>query len=165
MTNISKESKIKPSDYKKISELAFGGIPIDWEWAIETEIYKKTENNLKNMKPEIEFNEFLDLSSKLEVTMGKIVEAERVPKSDKLIELKVLMGENEHITVVTNIGDKIKTEDGIENYLIGRNFYFVTNLKPVKIMGIESKAMILIPTNENLDHDFSYEISPGTKLI
>jgi methionine--tRNA ligase beta chain len=162
MTNTSSEKKIKPSDYKRVAELAFGGIPTDWDWAIGTEVYKKTEVNLKNnMKPEIDFNEFLEISNKLEVTLGRITEVERVPKSDKLLKLQVSLGENEPVTVVTNIGDKVS----IPNYLVGRQFYFVTNLKPAKIMGIESKAMILVPLNKNSDIDFSLELLPGTKLI
>lgn len=36
----------KPNNYKKVCILAFGCIPIDWVWAIETEIYKKIEKNL-----------------------------------------------------------------------------------------------------------------------
>jgi len=162
MTDTSKK-KIKPSNYKMIAELAFGGIPTDWEWAIETEVYKKNSEKLidNKMKPEIEFPQFLEIADKLEITLGRITEVERVPKSDKLLKMSVLLGGDEPVTVLTNIGGDVK----IPNYLVGRQFYFVTNLKPAKIMGIESRAMILVPTKQNGEMDFGFELSPGAKLI
>lgn len=162
MTDTSKK-KIKPSNYKIVAELSFGGVPTDWEWAIETEIYKKNSEKIieNKMKPEIEFPQFLEIADKLEIKMGRITEVERVPKSDKLLKMSVLLGGDEPITVVTNIGGNIEST----SHIMGRSFYFVTNLKPTKIMGIESRAMILIPTKENGELDFGFEPSPGAKLI
>lgn len=97
--------------------------------------------NILNMKDKIEFSEFLDISSKLEIKPGTIKTVTDVTKSDKLIKLEVDFGEDQFRTVVTNIKPTLG-----ENYvdmLTGKTVLFVTNLKPVKMMGIESTAMIM----------------------
>jgi methionine--tRNA ligase beta chain len=97
--------------------------------------------NILNMKDKIEFSEFLDISSKLEIKPGTITSVTDVPKSDKLIKLEVDFGEDTLRTVVTNIKPTLG-----ENYidmLSGKTVLFVTNLKPVKMMGVESTAMII----------------------
>ena len=97
--------------------------------------------NILNMKDKIEFSEFLDISSKLEIKPGTIKTVTDVPKSDKLIKLEVDFGEDQFRTVVTNIKPTLG-----ENYvdmLTDKTVLFVTNLKPVKMMGIESTAMIM----------------------
>jgi methionine--tRNA ligase beta chain len=97
--------------------------------------------NILNMKDKIEFSEFLDISSKLEIKPGTITNVTDVPKSDKLIKLEVDFGEDTLRTVVTNIKPTLG-----ENYvdmLTGKTVLFVTNLKPVKMMGVESTAMIM----------------------
>ncbi len=85
------------------------------------------------MKDFIEFSEFLEIGKKIEIRIGKVLNSENVIKSKKLIKLEVDFG-TEIRTVVTNL---------INIPLVGQKFAFVTNLKPVKIMGIESTAMIL----------------------
>lgn len=94
------------------------------------------------MKDQIGFEEFLEIEKKLEIKWGRICNAERVPKSTKMLKLEVLFSagtENpETRTVMTNIGDKVEPES-----LMWLTFPFVTNLKPVKIMGVESTAMIM----------------------
>jgi methionyl-tRNA synthetase len=93
------------------------------------------------MKDKIEFAEFLDIQSKLEIKVGEIKTITDVPKSDKLIKLEVDFGEDQFRTVVTNIKPSLG-EDYVST-LTGRRLLFVTNLKPVKMMGIESTAMIM----------------------
>lgn len=93
------------------------------------------------MKDKISFIEFLEIEKKLEITYGVVTKAERVPKSKKLLKLNVYFGPEDQRDVVTNIGDKIEPER-----LIEKKFYFITNLEPVKMMGIESHAMIMLPT-------------------
>jgi methionyl-tRNA synthetase len=94
------------------------------------------------MKELIEFNEFLEISKKLEIKTGQITHVEEVPKSDKLIKLTVDFGEETKRTVVTNIKplliSNLNTFD-----ITGHKMLFITNLKPVKMMGIESTAMIM----------------------
>ena len=96
------------------------------------------ESKLNKLKDKIEFSEFLELEKKLEIQVGTVLSVEDVPKSNKLLKLTVQFG-SEQRTVVTNIKPHLTDPRGLEN----RNFLFITNLKPVVMMGIESTAMIL----------------------
>ena len=111
------------------------------------------------MKKEIDIIEYVEIEKSLEITLGSITKAERIPKSKKMLNLSVNFG-NEDRSVVTNIGDKIEPD-----LLVGRQFPFITNLKPVTIMGIESLAMIMVPTNVDGTPDFSPTPLAGAKLI
>jgi methionyl-tRNA synthetase len=91
------------------------------------------------MKDLIEFSEFLEIEKKLEIKVGKITIVEEVPKSTKLLKMMVDFG-TETRQVVTNIKPKLSFEC---SELVGMQFAFITNLKPVSIMGIESTAMIM----------------------
>jgi len=121
--------------------------------------------NILNMKDKIEFSEFLDISSKLEIKPGTITSVTDVPKSDKLIKLEVDFGEDTLRTVVTNIKPTLG-----ENYvdmLTGKTVLFVTNLKPVKMMGIESTAMIM-PGFYDVDGNVTLSIissKPGLSIL
>jgi methionyl-tRNA synthetase len=90
------------------------------------------------MKQKIDFAEFLEIASKLEIKAGLIESVVEVPKSTKLLQMQVNFGDGDIRTVVTNI--KSKLEDWTQ--LKGITSYFVTNLKPAKMMGIESQASI-----------------------
>ncbi|HEX55112.1 MAG: methionine--tRNA ligase subunit beta [Candidatus Altiarchaeales archaeon] len=81
----------------------------------------------------ISFDEF----KRVEIRIGRIVSAERIKGSEKLIRLNVDVG-NENRELVAGIGDVYKPEE-----LIGRQIPVVTNLKPKRIWGILSKGMIL----------------------
>lgn len=89
------------------------------------------------MKAKLEFKEFIDIESKLEIQVGMILSIEDVPKSNKLYKLEVDFGEEKR-TVVTNIKNIVESDK-----LLNNSFLFVTNLLPTTIMGIESTAMIL----------------------
>lgn len=92
------------------------------------------------MKEKIEFSEFIEIEKKLEIKTGTVISVEDVPKSSKLIKLEVNFGEETRV-VVTNI--KPLLGESYKDRLINSSFLFITNLKPTKIMGIESDAMIL----------------------
>ena len=119
--------------------------------------------NILNMKDKIEFSEFLDASSKLEIKTGKIISVTDVPKSDKLIKLEVDFGEDTPRVVVTNI--KPSLGEHYVDKLEGYSFLFITNLKPVKMMGIESQAMIMPGELENGTPVFVVNAKPGTKIL
>ncbi len=74
---------------------------------------------------------------KVQLKVAKILEAERVPKSSKLLKLQVDIG-TEQRQIVAGIGKKYAPED-----LVGKTIVVVANLKPVKLMGIESQGMVL----------------------
>ena len=77
--------------------------------------------------------------AKAELRIGKVVSAERVKKSDKLLCLQVDTGGMRQI--VAGIGKTYAPED-----LIGRKIVVVTNLQPAKLMGVESQGMLLAAT-------------------
>jgi len=93
----------------------------------------------ETIKEQIDFNDFLEIEKKLEIKCGRITSVEDVPKSEKLIKLTVDFNNGDIRTVVTNIKPRLANT----SYLVGQGSFFVTNLKPVKMMGIESQAMIL----------------------
>jgi methionyl-tRNA synthetase len=74
---------------------------------------------------------------KLEIRAARIVAAERVPKSRKLMKLDVDLG-GEHRTLVAGIAEAYDPEA-----LVGRIVAIVVNLKPATLMGIQSNGMIL----------------------
>jgi methionyl-tRNA synthetase len=105
----------------------------------------------------INFEQYTEIASKLEITLGKILSVERVPKSNKMLKLTVEFKEGSTGTVMTNIGDKVNPED-LESCI----YPFITNLAPVKIMGIESIAMIMVPT---IDGEIDIKGNTGSRLM
>ncbi|MBP1772061.1 MAG: metG2 [Holophagaceae bacterium] len=87
--------------------------------------------------PELRETVDADTFFKVDLRVGKILEAERVPKSDKLIKMKVDIG-LEQRTIVGGIGKAYEPAD-----LLGRLVVVVANLAPRKLMGIESHGMLL----------------------
>jgi methionyl-tRNA synthetase len=79
---------------------------------------------------------------KVELRVAKVLEAEAVPKSKKLIKLKVDAG-TEHRTIVAGIAEAYQPDQ-----LVGRTIVIVANLKPAKLMGIESNGMVLAASPE-----------------
>jgi methionyl-tRNA synthetase len=80
--------------------------------------------------------------AKVQLKIGKVLQAERVPKSNKLIKLQVDTGEQRQI--VAGIGHAYAPED-----LAGKRVAVVTNLKPAKLMGVESQGMLLAATDSD----------------
>ena len=82
----------------------------------------------------------IDDLSKVELTVGKVIIAERIEGSNKLIKLQVDTGEMRQL--VTGIGKTYVPED-----LTGKRIVVVTNLQPTKLMGVESQGMLLAVTD------------------
>jgi len=89
---------------------------------------------MQPLKDEIVYDDF----AKLDLRVGKILQAEKVEKADKLLKLEVDLG-FEKRTVVSGIALHYKPED-----IIGKQVIVVANLAPRKMRGIESKGMILM---------------------
>ncbi len=85
-------------------------------------------------KPEISYEEF----SKMDIRTGTVLEAEVVPKTQKLLKLKIDTGVDQR-TVVSGIAEYFKPDE-----VIGRQVAILINLAPRKIRGIESHGMILM---------------------
>jgi methionyl-tRNA synthetase len=79
---------------------------------------------------------------KIKLKVGKVLQAERVKGSKKLIKLIVDIGEERQI--VAGIGEQYSPEE-----LIGRSIVVLSNLKPAKLMGVESQGMLLAATGED----------------
>ena len=86
----------------------------------------------------IAFDEFM----KVELRVARILAAESVPKSKKLLKLQVDLG-TEQRTIVAGIAEAYAPET-----LVGRTIVVVANLKPAKLMGIESNGMVLAASTE-----------------
>jgi len=84
------------------------------------------------IKPEVSYEDF----EKIDLRVARILAAEPVPKSAKLLKLKIDIGEER--TVVAGIAKDYKPEQ-----LVGKSIVIVANLKPAKLMGIESRGMLL----------------------
>lgn len=104
-----------------------------------------------NLKPEIDYEEF----AKVDLRVGKILEAEAVPKSNKLIRLKVDIGEER--TIVAGIANDYTPAD-----LIGKKVVIVANLKPAKLMGVESYGMLLATDTDSGLTILTFDREPET---
>ena len=111
--------------------------------AIEAQVQKllatkkaNEENNtaVNPAKDNIEFDDF----ARLDIRVGTIIEAEKVPKTKKLLKLKIDTGIDKR-TVVSGISEYYKPED-----IIGQKVSILVNLQPRKLRGIESEGMILM---------------------
>ncbi len=87
------------------------------------------------MKPKITIDEF----SKIEVQIGTVMSAERVPETDKLLRLMVNFNEETGPRqIVSGIAKYVSEPET----LVGRQLAFVTNLEPRVIKGLESNGML-----------------------
>jgi methionine--tRNA ligase beta chain len=98
--------------------------------------------------------------AKVQLRVGKIVAAERVEKSEKLVKLKVDIG-TETRQVVAGIGKSYTPEQ-----LLDKSIVIVANLKPAKLMGVESQGMLLAASAGDMLSVVTpdREIKPGAKV-
>ncbi|RLG58631.1 methionine--tRNA ligase subunit beta [Candidatus Geothermarchaeota archaeon] len=85
----------------------------------------------------------LEEFKKIVMRIGTVVEAEEIPKSRTLIKMKVDFGNGEIKQAVAGLKGYYFPDE-----LIGKQFVFVTNLKPAKLMGEISEVMILAAVGE-----------------
>jgi len=97
---------------------------------------------------------------KVVLRVGKVLTAERVPKSTKLLKLLVDIGTEER-QVIAGIGTKYAPED-----LVGKRVVIVANLKPAKLMGVESQGMVLAAGDEEVSALLTTleDVAPGSKI-
>ncbi|AAM23414.1 methionyl-tRNA synthetase [Caldanaerobacter subterraneus subsp. tengcongensis MB4] len=130
---------LKEGTRVKRGEILFPRIDVEKELA---SLEKKTEEKTKETKEEkIDYITIEDFS-KVQLRVAEILEAEKVEGSDKLIKMKLKVGE-EIRQIVGGIGKYYSPEE-----LIGKKIIIVYNLQPRKLMGIESQGMLLAATNE-----------------
>jgi methionyl-tRNA synthetase len=97
--------------------------------------------------------------ARLDLRVAKVLFAENVPKTDKLLKLVLELG-GEQRTVISGIAQAYKPED-----LSGRTVLYLANLKPAKIRGVVSQGMILAAGSDPLSLAcFDRDVLPGTKV-
>ncbi len=125
---------------------------------IEKQIEKLGGNESKSKTENlISYDDFM----KTQLKVAEVISAEKIEKSKKLLKLKVKLNSEER-QLVAGIAESYKPED-----LIGKKVVIVANLKSAKIMGVESRGMILAAEKENgelqiLSVDNS--VSSGTRV-
>lgn len=103
----------------------------------------------------------IDDFKKLDIRIGKIISAEKIEWSEKLLKLQISIGDSE-IQVLSGIYPKYKPED-----MIGKLVPVLVNLAPRKIKDLESQGMMLAAGEDNeiaLLHP-NIEINPGSKVL
>ena len=120
---------------------------------------KMMVDGVADLAPEITIDDFI----KVDLRVGIIVSAEAVPKADKLLHLKIDIGETKGPrTIVAGIALAYKPEQ-----LIGRKVAIVANLAPRKLRGIESQGMIVAASLEGGSPalvSFLEEVPVGARL-
>lgn len=126
--NLSAGHKLNPAEilFQKIEDSV-----------IESKMSGLMNCNAEEAKPEpvemITYDDFM----KTQLKVAKVIEAEKVPKSDKLLKLKVDLGKEQR-QIIAGIAKSFSPED-----ILGKKVIVVANLKPAKLMGLESQGMIL----------------------
>ena len=120
----------------------------------EREELEKAENAKKvtAQKEECSFDDF----GKMDIRTATVLEAERVPKTDKLLKLTIDTGMDKRV-IVSGIAEYYSPED-----MVGKQICILANLKPRVIKGIESKGMILMARQNDGKMRF---ITPEESLV
>lgn len=116
------------------------------------------EHKAAPQKPIVTFDDF----TKLDIRVGTVLECQKVPKTDKLLQFLLEDGMGKR-TIISGIAAHYKPED-----LLGKQVCFIANLAPRKMKGIESQGMIL--SVEKADGSLSLiqpskEVSPGSPVV
>ena len=88
----------------------------------------------------MEFDDFM----KVDLRVGLVLSADKVKKSKKLLKLSIDAGETEPRQILAGISEHYAPED-----LVGKRVVIVANLKPRKLMGLESQGMVLAATDDD----------------
>ena len=105
----------------------------------------------------ISINDFM----KVDLRVARVLEAEAVPKSKKLLKLKVDTGTDQR-TIVAGIAEAYQPEQ-----LVGRTIVIVANLQPAKLMGVESNGMVLAASPDGGKPTligFDEAVPPGSRV-
>ena len=154
---------LKAGDTVEPAELLFEKID---DAVIEAQIKKLHDTKQENMKAEpsvapirenVGFEDFM----KLDIRVGRVTECSKVPKADKLLQLKIDDGLKGR-TIVSGIAKYYKPEE-----LVGKQVCFIANLEPRKLKGILSEGMIL--SAEDADGRLAVvspaaDVTPGSEV-
>jgi methionyl-tRNA synthetase len=123
LTSLKEWGGLKPGGQVRKGESLFPRIEED---------LKREEKGKMETSDVITYEEF----QKLDLRVAKVLAAENIKKSDKLLKLRVDIGEER--TLVAGIARVYKPEE-----LVGKTIIIVANLQPTKLMGVESQGMLL----------------------
>lgn len=117
----------------------------------------QSKKELKEMveiqdKSTIQFDDF----TKIELKVGTIVNAEKVPKADKLLKLSIDIG-HEKRTILSGIAQQFNPEE-----ILNKQVVVLTNLAPRKMRGVESQGMVLMAEDPNGNLKF---VSPEESIV
>ena len=109
---------------------------------------ESAEEMVKELKADIIstiYSEHIDFEylMGMDIKVCEVVEAEKVPETDKLLKLTINTGTEERVSI-TNIGEFFQPED-----LVGKKIPFILNLPPMKMKGINTTAMLFISSDSN----------------
>ncbi|MZG53810.1 MAG: methionine--tRNA ligase [Nitrospinae bacterium] len=148
MASVEKWGNLSPGTQTQKARQLFPRIEDKQAAKILAELETKSK---KEDEDKISIDDFM----KVDLRTGKILEAEKVKKSKKLIQLKIDIG-TEKRQILAGIAESYEPED-----LIGRTVIIVANLKPAKLMGIESQGMVLAASNGEKILLAGFDSEPG----
>lgn len=117
---------------------------------------KQKEPPLAPSNDQISIEEF----QRIQLKVATVLSAERIPRSEKLLKLRVDLGEEQR-QIVAGIGKTYEPES-----LVGRKIVVVANLKPATLMGVESQGMVLAAGEKEVGGLVTVleDVPPGTKV-
>lgn len=136
---------LKPQHQIGQAELLFAKIEDE---EIQKQIQKLEQTKMQNIaenktvEPQKELTTFDDFM-KMDLRVGTILEAEKMPKADKLLVLKVDTGVDQR-TIVSGIAEHFTAEE-----VVGKQVMVLLNLPPRKLRGVESEGMLLLTENKD----------------
>ena len=104
----------------------------------------------------------IDLFAKCDLRVGTVLECQKVPKADKLLQFKIDDGTGEPRTIVSGIAKYYEPEQ-----LVGKQVCYIANLPARKLRGVESCGMILSAVNSDgslVVISPSAPVAPGSKI-
>ncbi|MDD4748652.1 MAG: methionine--tRNA ligase [Methanosarcinaceae archaeon] len=118
---------------------------------------EKLEENLEEGLSQIDYEDF----AKLDIRVGKILVAEKIKKSRKLLRLEVDIGEPEPRQIVAGMAPYYEPEE-----MLGKQIIVLANLKPVKLCGVKSNGMMLAAEDGALTAALmpDKDLGPGSKI-
>lgn len=143
LSQINRVEKLSPGHQINKGELLFSKIEDEQiQRQLDKLIASKKTNDMesKQLIPQKETTTFDDFT-KMDLRVGKIIEAHKMPKTKKLMVLKIDTGIDKR-TVVSGIAEHFQPEE-----IIGKKVTLLVNLAPRKLRGVESEGMILMTQN------------------
>ncbi|MDY6850505.1 MAG: methionine--tRNA ligase subunit beta, partial [Thermodesulfobacteriota bacterium] len=152
------EQALPPGQAVNQGQALFPRVEIGGVSAVQKGKPKPAAKPEKKEKPEaglVSFEEF----KKLDLRVGLVKAAERVPKSKKLIKMIVDLGEER--TIVAGVGQNFTPEE-----LVGERVVILANLAPAKLMGVTSEGMMLAASDKDGPALIvpSREAEPGSRI-